>query len=271
MLIPATLAARILAGIALMVQDAPSVTYLANEGVLIRGRTSSVMIDGLIRDGLPDYESIPIPHRAVVEGGRDPYRVDLVLATHVHRDHFNADAVAGYLRSVPGARFAGPAEALDSVTAMDGSLRGRMLAARDALPGFVRALDLPHGTTRVPVENVGYIVEIDGVRFLHTGDAAFSPEDWERIATPGRIDVALVPYWYLMNEATRQVLVERIRPRAIVLLHKPAAGRESGTMRALGGWAGFVDSVARSVPVVVAPGAPLTQVSIPRPVQAGPP
>ena len=77
--------------------QSPSLTveYLANEGVLISSGSSSVLIDGLFGDGLPGYATVPPAVRDSLERALGRFGdIDLVLVTHVHRDHFSAPAVA---------------------------------------------------------------------------------------------------------------------------------------------------------------------------------
>lgn len=208
-----------------------SITFLANEGVLLSSGTSEVLIDALYLK----YKTYAIPvdsTRAALARARPPFDgVDLILATHWHGDHFHPEPVAAHLRANPGATLLTSRQVVDS-------LRGRAPAAdpissrvvahtvapgtsRQVTVGGIRVelLGLPHGG-HPGVEHLGYIVELGGRRVLHVGDAditelAFAPF---RLDT-ARIDVALVPYQAVTSRAERRVVEQWIRPRQVVAFH----------------------------------------------------
>lgn len=80
-------------------------TYIANEGFLITGGGKKVLVDALLREGIPESYLRPAPETLKkMEASQPPFDgVDLVLATHFHRDHFNAGSVAAHLRANPRA------------------------------------------------------------------------------------------------------------------------------------------------------------------------
>jgi L-ascorbate metabolism protein UlaG (beta-lactamase superfamily) len=84
-------------------------------------------------------------------------------------------------------------------------------------------LELPHAKgARTQVENLGYLVELGGVRVLHVGDAHMAAETFAHFRLPERrIDVALVPYWYLLEEEGRRLVREQIGARRVVAFHVP--------------------------------------------------
>ena len=62
-------------------------------------------------------------------------------------------------------------------------------------------LDLPHNPTPSRrVANVGFLVELDGIRILHVGDADPAAASFGAHHLAGRVDVAIVPFWYLTGE-----------------------------------------------------------------------
>ena len=80
------------------------VTYIANQGVLLAAGDTQVLIDGLHRPYQPIYPSLPEREREEIETARPPFDgIDLILVSHVHRDHFHPEAVARHLRHNPKA------------------------------------------------------------------------------------------------------------------------------------------------------------------------
>jgi L-ascorbate metabolism protein UlaG (beta-lactamase superfamily) len=220
---------------------APSVTYIANEGVMIAAPGTKVLIDALFGDGLPEYGAASPATRNALESGRAPFDgVDLVLATHIHRDHFDPGAVLRHLAANPRATFVSTAAAVARMRETDSAaVRGlgarivgvdvsdgeRRLVAR-AGGARVFALGMPHGRRPDLPVNLGFLVEVVGCRFLHIGDTTIGPEELGRfgLAQPG-IDVALLPDWYLLTPDLREAVRESVRPRHVVALHLPAEPR----------------------------------------------
>jgi L-ascorbate metabolism protein UlaG (beta-lactamase superfamily) len=85
-------------------QDGVSITFLANEGVLLSSGTKKVLIDALFLKYETGYAIPADSTRAALESARPPFdAVDLVLVTHRHGDHFHPAPVAAHLRANPRA------------------------------------------------------------------------------------------------------------------------------------------------------------------------
>ena len=238
-----------------------TVTFLANEGVLLSSGAHKVLIDALFLKYGRGYATPADSTQAALERARPPFDgVDLVLATHRHGDHFHPAPVVAHLRANPEATLLTSQQVIDS-------LRGRLVPndaivrrfmARTTAPGTrrretvngiaVELLGLPHGGTRHRgVEHLGYIVDLGGRRVLHVGDtdiseAAFRPF---RLDT-ARIDVALLPQWMIQSDEGRQVIQRWIRPRQVVAFHvaEGDGGRAARTVQAA--WPGAI-TFARSL------------------------
>lgn len=217
-----------------------TITFLANEGVLLSGGNEggrrTVLIDALFEP----YESFALPPdsaQSALRAGRAPYdAVDLILVTHRHGDHFHPAPVAQHLRSNPRAVLVTSRQVVDSLRGRltPELLRSERIAARTIAPGSRRTLlvngitlqllGLPHGGRRHRhVEHLAYLLELGGRRILHVGDAELSEESLAplRLDTM-RIDVALLPHWALTDDATRRLVERWIRPGRIAAVHLAA-------------------------------------------------
>jgi hypothetical protein len=75
------------------------ITYIANEGVLLRSGDTQILIDGLFRE-YSSYPFLPQPHQEQLETAMPPFEgVDLILVSHRHGDHFHPEAVSRYLQN----------------------------------------------------------------------------------------------------------------------------------------------------------------------------
>lgn len=210
-------------------------TYLANMGVLLESGGRRVIIDGFHRGELAEYAPVPAAMLESLEQARAPFRtLDLMIATHRHRDHFNAASVAARLRADSSVVFLAARETVDSLVARTDGLANhpRVWAAQTSastghhlsIAGVdVTVLDLPHNPTPSQrVANVGVIVELGGLRVLHVGDAFAAPTTFARHQLASRpVDVAIVPFWYFANENAE--VLRLIGARRWIATHVPPA------------------------------------------------
>lgn len=210
-------------------QGQVALTYLANMGVHLASQGATVVIDGLHRGALPDYASLLPDASRALEAAMRPYeRIDVMLATHRHLDHFDAMAVGARMRADTHVVFAAPAETIDSLLANVPALRGntRVIAMRggDSLQvGAVRvhAVDLPHNATPTRrAENLGYVVTLGGLRILHVGDADPSVTTYaSRRLAALQLDAAIVPFWYVWRR--RSPVLDAIGASCYIASHVP--------------------------------------------------
>jgi len=211
-----------------------TVTFLANEGVMLSAAGKKVLIDALFLKYETGYAVPAATTRAALEAARPPFDgVDLILVTHRHGDHFHPAPVAAHMRANPRATLLTSRQVIDSLRARvaPGDLAGPRIMARTPAPGarrreavggiVVELLGLPHGGRRHrAVEHIGYVVELGGRRVLHVGDTDFTEETFAafRLDT-ARIDVALLPYGAVTSRSGRRVIERWIRPRQVVAFH----------------------------------------------------
>ncbi len=190
------------------------VTYLGNEGFLIAAGETRVLVDALFGEGLDGYPVVPAGPRKQLEAATGPFAgVDLVLATHYHGDHFNAEAAAEHLRNNPGARFVSTHQAIDKLKGLSGFAQ-----IADRVQGFwpaegsretithgdvtVTVLNLHHGRGRRPeVQNLGLLIDVGGLRLFHVGDTEVSLDDVRPYDLGAAdIDVFFAPTWFFTND-----------------------------------------------------------------------
>ncbi|MGB1277245.1 MAG: MBL fold metallo-hydrolase, partial [Nannocystaceae bacterium] len=211
-------------------------TYLANEGVLVQAFGRAIVIDGLHRFYGPEYAVLPAPEREQLEQAQADYgKVDVVIASHRHGDHFSAEATAMHLQANPQAVFYGPPQTVKLLLALAGAneVAGRVHAI-DATPGASTTVTVPGkpateleflglrhvGKRHTAVENLGVLVTLDGVKVLHVGDAVGDAANLAGFGLAGRkLDAALIPFWYLDTPSSRRVVAEQIAARQVFAFH----------------------------------------------------
>ena len=189
-------------------KDSIVLSYIANCGFLIEMGSSKVLIDALFTDGFnfyatPDSETI----EKMVEG-QEPFNgVGLILVTHLHADHFDAQTVSRYMLAQPDCRLLCPQQVIDELAKHKKSYEkyaGRVLECTpDAFSSMtlqvddlqLTAFNLVHmNQQNIHVQNIAYLIEKDGMAIFHTGDA--DPKQAGRFAAKKpseyHIDIALI-------------------------------------------------------------------------------
>jgi L-ascorbate metabolism protein UlaG (beta-lactamase superfamily) len=211
--------------------DPLALRYVANAGVLLTTGGVRFLIDAPVREGIPPYATGSRDERERLERAQPPYdRVDAILVTHWHEDHFSAGAVAAHLSSNARAVLVSSPEVVERVLAVNGSLGSRV---RPVLPEpgasqaiqvggvTVRVLRLRHNPTRrLPEQHVGFLVGEAGA-VLHTGDADPTRENFALLRGLPAVDLALVPFWFLQPAGSRDLVRTSIAPRRAAALHLP--------------------------------------------------
>ncbi len=236
------------------------VTYIANEGFLLASGESKVLVDALLDEGLRGYARPTEPTRIALEAAQPPFDgVDLVLATHFHGDHFGPRAVSRHLAANPSALLVSTPQAIARLTP---ELSGRSRAVHPAegeverlTVGDVRltVLNLHHGRDRdPPVQNLGFLIEMGGVMLLHVGDTEVGVEDVRAYRQElERVDLGLIPTWFLAYEGWSRVTREIFRPREIVMMHLAEADAPANYFGRFEGQSGLLEEIARRFPRAV--------------------
>jgi L-ascorbate metabolism protein UlaG (beta-lactamase superfamily) len=212
-----------------------SVTFIFNAGFLITVGDQRVLIDA-IYEGYPEGTLKPILDLQSPFDG-----VDLILATHEHRDHFDPKLVLRYLQNNPETVFASNPNAVNAILTLDSSMEPRLTAIelktgeseQLALADInIEGLYLSHG--EIGIINIGYIITLGEVTFFHMGDMdprEVSVSDLQAYGLPGKqIDIAFVQEFLLVNEEFHAHILEGIQPSYPIPMHfaiQPPSGLES--------------------------------------------
>ena len=224
------------------VPSPPAIRYVANAGVLVTVEGHRFLIDAPIRDGIPPYATSPADERARLESASAPYDgVDAILITHWHEDHFSPEAVAAHLTRNGRAVLVSSPEVVARVRAVAAHLPVQRLRGILPAPGqfeavtvgpvTVRVLRIRHNPTRrLPEQHVGFLIG-EAAPVLHVGDADPAADNFGLLRQLPKVDVALLPFWYVLDDASRRFVAEAIGPRGIVAIHLPPADAADVTRR----------------------------------------
>ncbi len=222
-------------------ESSASLTYLANEGVMLRQGETAVVIDGVHRFYGEPYDVLPEAEQERLESGQGDYaEIDVLLATHRHGDHVHPAAVLRHLRANSSASFVAAEQVTRELAALPGAeavkarVRGvdwRVGASETLEVGGVRIelLGLRHaGERHASVASLGVVVTLGEVRVAHFGDAEGSAENLAPFGlAQRRLTGAVVPAWWVLDGDSREVIREEIAPETLFLAHVDATDPEA--------------------------------------------
>lgn len=205
------------------------VTYIANCGFLISINDNQVLIDALFKEGYGEVTPDSIAKK-IINGQGLFSNVHLMLITHNHGDHFNDSLVIKYLNHDIKNQLIAPLSVIDMIKKYPDYIERAQLIEANSMhkdSSFknitIEAVQLQHDN-RPEIENVGYLIEINGVKVFHTGDYnCTNAIQLKNLNLQSKsIDVALLNYygfWY--TEGLRNFTVRTLNPKHIVLMHIP--------------------------------------------------
>ena len=209
------------------------ITYVANEGVLISSGGRQVLIDGLHRE-YETYAVMPAAERERIEAAKAPFdKIDLILVSHRHLDHFHPESVGLHLKHNPKTMLVSSQQVVGEVEKHFKdyeAIKARVTGATPPLKERVamkaagvdfEILGLGHGSGRHgSIQNLGHVIKLGGKKLLHVGDADTSAEIFEKFNLDEEgIDIAFLPYWFLLGGAGQAVIREHIKPKHIIAVH----------------------------------------------------
>lgn len=222
------------------------VTFLGNNGVMLRAGQQSVVIDALQNHGNTFWTRLPQAELRKLRDGTAPYEgIRYALATHNHPDHYSKAAVVAFLRNNPDAEFIGSEQIRRNLGERPQSLeilpefQNRSVIVSE-VPGIsIEVFHMEHfdqfGNNFSSVQDFTYLVTMGGVSVLHLGDVDYTVENFaSHNFNERKIDALILPTFNtLLSEANRDVILEQINPDHIIATHLRAGSLASDIENAL--------------------------------------
>ena len=163
-------------------------TYLANEGFLLRTPAGSVLIDAFVTQPYTIYASLSKETWRAMIAAEPPFEeVALALVSHRHRDHFQAEAAIEFLKRHPETVLVSSRDIVEDLSREAGfeEVKARI---KQMLPGAGKTLTWSQGDIAVDLlriahggkrwrdlHNLGHVIRMGGMKVLHVGDADTDP------------------------------------------------------------------------------------------------
>jgi L-ascorbate metabolism protein UlaG (beta-lactamase superfamily) len=85
----------------------------------------------------------------------------------------------------------------------------------------VRVLRIRHNPSRnFPEQHVGFLIG-SSTPVLHVGDADRKADNFTVLRELPKVDLALLPFWYVISASNRRFVAASIAPGRIVAMHLP--------------------------------------------------
>lgn len=213
-----------------------TITRLANEGVIIDDGETRIMIDGLVVENYALYGGLPPEMAQQFRHAEGIFAdIDLALASHRHHDHNQPEFACVFMRRSGQTRLLTSIQVLDLMRErcrqfVTGTSRVRVIDPRYGEPVLmqektaqVTAFLLSHGVGKYArLQNFGHLVDIDGIKILHIGDAAMTPNDYGVAGLDKvNLDVALIPFWFFQPGPGMDVVNQYMNAEHMFAVHIP--------------------------------------------------
>ncbi len=212
-----------------------AITYISNDGFLITSQTKKVVTDSLIKNPW-GYSNTPDKIFDDMVNARPPFeRIDLLLFSHAHRDHFEPEMAAKVLMGHPesilvsneivykelkdaaGNDFSKISAQVKNINPEWGTIVDETINGVD-----LKIFPVNHGMPEQPYMTLAFILDMEGIKILHMGDLyAPSNEEYFRSFQLQKlgIDVAFIDPFFLLDKIGQQMAKEFIQPKRIIPMH----------------------------------------------------
>ena len=197
--------------------------HTENAGLFLMTPHTGILIDGIHGAEKVGFSPMPEKESRQIEEKEGLFeKLDGLLFTHLHVDHFKAKKVTEFLLRRPDTAVWGPGlekRHLHDYTEENGNIRFAIGDFR------IHAYPTDHSGKLYQKEPHMSLLVRNGQEneaILAAGDAVFYPEQAERIMEDaGKVDAVFVMFYQLVEESSLQFL-EKLDPGRIFLYHCPA-------------------------------------------------
>ena len=215
-------------------KETVSLTYILNEGFLLQSRGKKVLIDGIFEKFVwEDYYGVPsseVLHQQT--NALPPFdNINALLVSHIHTDHLEPRYTFQHLTNDPNAMLIGPPSVYNTIQSANGSnfwMVTNQIVQAVPTNGSSTNVVIGDMTFKVvglrsddPVQNVGFLFTLGGLRFLHVGDTTSTNLFDYQPMVGEEIDVAMINCILFTRPQGVQEVMNLLKPRTMLVMHVP--------------------------------------------------
>jgi L-ascorbate metabolism protein UlaG (beta-lactamase superfamily) len=211
------------------------ITYIANSGVMIKHDDVKLIIDGLHTKKSIEFSRVKEDTLDKIIMGSKPFEdVNYLLFTHRHIDHMCNKSIVEFLKNNEDAEVLYPMDeghVIETVNRFvkDGEYKGCAidieLGKKVKYPiknGEITFFKSKHmGDESYQCSNICYIIQLDGIRFLHLGDGSIDYDYLHKMLSDEEINVALINFPFIHIPKGKKIIREIIKPDHLIVFHLP--------------------------------------------------
>jgi len=227
------------------------ISYIANCGFIYESQSAKIVIDPFGTD-FGDFFFLPSPElQTNLEKGYAPFdKIDLVLITHQHGDHFNPLLAERFLLQNKQAEMICPPQVLNLM--YDSCAYIEQIASQIVTPQLlmhesetitiagvtVTDVKMQHGTDRSlegitheeytdyeKTENYGYLIDFNQKLLFHQGDGCLKINQPAIEQLNRNVDIAHLSF-FDWDTTSYQLLKEKLHAKKIIFMHGTKPGNE---------------------------------------------
>ncbi len=231
--------------------DDHKITYLSNCGFLYGHETKKILIDPFGTEfGNFFYLPSEGTKNKIIEGTAPFDGVDLLLITHIHRDHFNPFLTERFLLNNPDTKAVCPPQAYTQMK--DSCLKFAQIKEQILSPQMaineskkikvnditVTVIKMQHGTDRSlegveysdytdyeKTENFGYLIDFGKKNIFHQGDACLKINKKALSKVNSAVDIAHLGF-FDWDTASFNIVRNELNANWVIFMHGTKPGKE---------------------------------------------
>lgn len=220
----------------LVAQINSEITYIGNEGFMIKNNDKKVFIDALYYYGNESVVmDVDLSLRKMIINNTEPFsNSQLYLVTHNHGDHYSQSMVSSYLKNNPQSTFVSTSEIIGGIKTAENEkqLVGISPAKYESVDTTVNGIKLTAYNilhdVGYRVNNLGYLINVDGLKVFHGGDNSFDDSTEYKTFKLNEKNIDVLFLWnysksFWKTQAQRDFIKKYINPKYIILMHIPSA------------------------------------------------
>jgi len=193
------------------------VTLTANAGVLIKSGGISILIDALHQDKVPSFSTLSNKILAAIRNSSE-FLPDIMIVTHQHPDHYSKELVSEFLQRHPETIFVAPFCDFAGQICLEEDMQE--LSLHGLILHFKK---VPHDGGEHYSDSINYacFMEFPEFSVLIPGDAEINAENLTDLIGTKQVDLALLNFPWITLPHGRNDILNKIKPKNIMIYHLP--------------------------------------------------